>query len=140
MSKFIYRIFILTALMSLCSFAAAAQDTDKPMTADRMARMVTELKGVVRRTANDDAASDKICKRWDARKDLKGKAKNAIIDLLYTDVKAIIKDSGKRYQIYSIFSMYRQMPDDKFDKKDPEADSDTSATKVDQPVGLTFQL
>jgi hypothetical protein len=41
---------------------------------------------------------------------LTGKTKKAVINLLFEDVKSLIKDSGIQYSIYSDLSLYKQIP------------------------------
>jgi hypothetical protein len=93
---------------------AAQSGPDKPLDAKSLTALVTELKGVVSREAHDEKAPTAIAARWDARKDLTGKTKKAVINLLFQDVKSVIKDSGILYQIYQDFSLYKQMPDESF--------------------------
>jgi hypothetical protein len=98
----------------LCSafcFGAAAQ-TDQPLDAPALAALVAELKEVVAKNAPDARDSAAVAERWDRRKDLAGETKKAVIGLLFEDVRAVIKDSGVQYQIYSIFSFYKRMPDE----------------------------
>jgi biopolymer transport protein ExbD len=97
--------------------SATAQDktdkpTDKPMEAKALAALIKELKGVVTRITPDKNEAKLVGERWDKRKDLNGKAKSEVIELLYADVKSVIKDSGTQYQIYSIFSFQKQIPDE----------------------------
>jgi len=105
---------LIAALVFMCSvfsFSVAAQtDLDKPMDAKSLAALVTELKGVVSRTELDEKNAGLVAKKWDARRDLAGKTKKEVINLLFEDVKSVIQDSGIRYQIYSIFSFYKQIP------------------------------
>ena len=74
--------------------------------------MVEELKGVVSRITPDKNEAKLVAAKWDARKDLNGKTKSEVIELLFEDVKSVIKDSGTQYQIYSIFSSYKTISDD----------------------------
>jgi hypothetical protein len=103
---------VLLILCSMCSFGLMAQtDEGKPMDAKSLTALVEELKGVVSRTELDEKKSAAVAAKWDSRKDLAGKTRKQLIDLLYEDVKVVIKDSGTQYQIYSIFSFYRTIPD-----------------------------
>jgi hypothetical protein len=89
----------LALLCSIFSFSALAQ-TDKPLDAKSLTALVKELKEVVSRSAPDQKEAAAVADRWDRRQDLKGKTKRDVINLLYEDVKAVIKDSGILYQIY----------------------------------------
>lgn len=106
---------LIAALALICSvfgFTAMAQTKpDKPLDTKSLADLVEELKGVVSRTAPDEKDAKSVGEKWEARKDLAGKTKKEVINLLYEDVKSVIKDSGARYQIYSIFSFYKQIQD-----------------------------
>ena len=114
----ITRISLAAASMLLCSvfnFTAMAQtDSGKPLDAKTLSALVEELKGVVSRTATEANEAAMVGKKWNARKDLSGKTKQDVINLLYEDVKSVIRDSGTQYQIYSIFSFYKQIPDEQF--------------------------
>ena len=94
--------------------ATAQPASDKPLDAAALAVLIRELKGVVSTEARDEKASNAVAAKWDARKDLAGKTKNAVINLLYQDVKFVIKDSGILYQIYSTFSFYKRIPNESF--------------------------
>jgi len=106
-------IIALVLLWSISSFSAMAQtDSDKPLDAKSLAALVEELKGVVSKTELDEKNAKLVGEKWDARKDLAGKTKKDVINLLFEDVKSVIKDSGIQYQIYSIFSFYKQIPNE----------------------------
>lgn len=96
-------------MYSLFSFTAPAQ---KPLKAKSLAALITEFKEVISKNARSQKDADLIGAKWDKRRDLAGKTKSQVIELLYGDVKSVIKDSGIQYQIYSIFSFYEQIPDD----------------------------
>ena len=84
------------------------------MEARALAVLITELKDVVSKNARNENDARLIGARWDKRRDLTGKSKSVVINLLYDDVKAVITDSGVQYQIYSIFSFTKQIPDEQF--------------------------
>ncbi len=137
----INRINLSIALIFMCfgfSFNAIAQN--KSLDAKALSALVADLKEVVSTNVTDEKKSASIIKKWDARKDLAGKSKDEVVDLLYEDVKSIIKNPGTQYQIYSIFSMYRQIPDEAFSKKpsttDPVANSKPEIVK--KLAQLTF--
>src|SRR5436309_1864004 len=136
-------IIALVLLCSISSFSAMAQTvSDKPMDAKSLTALVEELKEVVSRSAPDqkDAAA-LVAEKWDRRKDLAGKTKREVINLLFEDVKAVIKDSGVQYQIYSIFSFYKQMPDESFSAQPQQANSVMSKSEgVKKLVDLTFSM
>lgn len=104
------------AFLLLCSvfgFSVRAQTNDaKPMTDKARTALIEELKGVVARSTPDEKDAALVADRWDKRTDLKGKTKKEVIKLLFEDVRAVIKDSGTQYELYSMFSFYKRMPDD----------------------------
>ena len=104
---------VLAFVCSVFSFGAIAQtNPDKAMNAKSLAALVEKLKEVVSRTAPDEKDAALVAEKWDERKDLAGKTKKDVINLLYADVKSVIKDSGVLYQIYSMFSFYKTIPDE----------------------------
>ncbi len=112
-------VIVWSLLCSVFSFNINAQtDSDKPLNAPQLANLITGLKQVVQENLavaeTDGKKYAAITKKWDARKDLAGKSKTQVINLLFQDVKAVVTDSGMQYQISSVFSMYKQMPDDQF--------------------------
>jgi hypothetical protein len=113
----IFKTNLIIALMfifSMFSFSAIAQtNDDKPLDAKVLTALVRELKGVVSRTEPDAKKSAAVAEKWDKRQDLAGKTKEQVIDLLYEDVKSVVTNSGTKYEIYSIFSFYKTIPDDK---------------------------
>jgi hypothetical protein len=84
---------------------------ESPLTASSRTALVEELKGVVSRTEPDEKRSAQVAAKWDRRSDLEGKSKGEVIDLLYEDVKSVITNSGTLYEIYSLFSFYKGIPD-----------------------------
>ncbi|MEZ5426780.1 MAG: Rid family hydrolase [Pyrinomonadaceae bacterium] len=103
------KTFVLMCLVF--SFNAMAQtSSDKLLEAKELAALVKELKEVVTKTSPDKNEAKQVIEKWDNRKDLAGKTKAEAIELLFEDVKSVIKDSGTQYQIYSIFSFQKQVP------------------------------
>jgi hypothetical protein len=136
---------LMAALALLCAisgFSAMAQtDSGKPLDAKSLAALVEELKGVVSSSAPDQKEAAAVADRWDKRTDLEGKAKKEVISLLFQDVRAVIKDSGILYEIYSVFAHYKRMPDDVSPaqtQKTKGARSKPAAVK--NLVDLTFQM
>ncbi len=128
-------VIVLLLMCSAFCFGAMAQD--KPMEANAIAALITEFKEVVSKNARNPNDAQLIGKKWDARKDLSGKTKSQVIELLYDDVEAVIKDSGVRYQIYSIFSFYKQIPDKKSSvSNEPTTDEDFTDPRDGQVYGI----
>ncbi len=140
----INRMKFMAALALMCSvfgFTVMAQtDSGKPMEAKTLAALVEELKGVVARTAPDANEAAMVSKKWNARRDLAGKTKRTVINLLFEDVKSVIKDSGTQYQINSIFGMYKQMPDEAIVAETPKTKGNVSKpAAVNKLVDLTYR-
>lgn len=130
-------IIVLSLMFSVFSISAFAQN--KPMAAKSLAGLITDLKEVVSKNSPDQKDAQLIGKKWDARKDLTGKNKSAVIELLWTDVKSVIKDSGVQYQIYSIFSFYKQIPDEQFGSKSkPNQTNSSKKESVEKLVDLVY--
>lgn len=117
--NFYRSLLIASVLCLLLSASGVAQDT--PLNAQQLGNLVVGLKGALKENlapvANGRASYTAITQRWDARRDLAGKAKSQVIDLLYEDVKMVVKNSGLRYQISQVFSLYHLMPDKQFSVK-----------------------
>ncbi|HMT07793.1 MAG TPA: FISUMP domain-containing protein [Pyrinomonadaceae bacterium] len=115
MKKYLYIILALVVL----AFPAAAQNA--VLNAQQLGNLVVGLKGALKENltpiANGQASYTAITQRWDARRDLSGKSKKQVIDLLYTDVEAVIKSPAIRYQVNQVFALYDRMPDSQFSAK-----------------------
>ena len=135
-------VVVLTFMCSISGFSALAQiDAGKPLDARTLAALVLELKGVVQRTAPDANEAAMVAQKWDARRDLAGKTKLAVINLLFQDVRSSIKDSGTQYQISSMFGMYKMMPDDAIKAERPQADASMSKPAlVNKLIDLTYAM
>jgi uncharacterized protein (TIGR02145 family) len=112
------------------SFNAIAQDN--PLNVQQLVNLVKGLKGALQENLQivenkGGAQYTAITKKWDARTDLAGKSKSQVIDLLYQDVKSVVKNSEMRYQISQVFSLYERMPDSQFSAK-TDAPAKTSFT------------
>jgi hypothetical protein len=115
--------------------------TDKPMEAKALAALVKELKEVVSKNSPDKNDAKLVAEKWDKRKDLAGKTKSEVIELLYEDVKSVIEDSGIQYQIYSIFSFYKMIPDKSFSAETKEDLSKmTKAELVNKLIEMTIPM
>ncbi len=107
-------------LCSIFSFSAIAQDN--PLNSQQLANLISGLKGalqenlqIIENTNGKQYVT--ITQKWDARRDLAGKSKSQVIDLLYQDVKSVVTNSGMQYQISQVFSFYKQIPDSQFSAK-----------------------
>ncbi|MGI8788709.1 MAG: hypothetical protein ACR2HG_13220 [Pyrinomonadaceae bacterium] len=138
--KLINALLVIISIVCLSQFAAAQADSAKPLSAKALAALVAELKGIVARTEPDKKKSARVAGKWDARKDLTGKTKSQVINLLYEDVKSVITDSGTQYQISSIFSTYKQMPDASFSgQKQNLTATQLKSDAAAQLLDLTFR-
>lgn len=130
------KLAILSLMFSVFSLSAIAQD--KPLTANALAGLITELKEVVSKNAPNENDAQLVSAKWDKRKDLTGKTKSVVINMLWADVKAVIKDSGVQYQIYSIFSFTKQIPDEQFAKSGANQKTSSNKEIVENLVDLVF--
>jgi hypothetical protein len=111
------------------------------MDAKSLSALVEELKGVVSKSSPDEKDAALVAEKWERRKDLAGKTKRDVINLLFKDVKAVIKDSGIQYQISSIFSFYKQMPDDALSAQTQKTDGAMSkSASVKKLINLTYRM
>ncbi len=135
-------IVALALLCSMFSFSATAQnDSGKPLAAKSLAALVKELKEVVSRMSPDAGEAALVARKWDARKDLAGKTKKEVINLLYGDVKSVIKDSGTQYQLYSTFSFYKTIPDEALSGQTQKTNTTMSKpASVNKLVDLTYPM
>ena len=150
-------VIVLSLLCSVFSVGVNAQaDSNKPLNAQQLTNLKMGLKEALQENLavaeTDGKKYAAITKKWDARKDLAGKSKTQVINLLFQDVKSVVTDSGMQYQISSVFSLYKQMPDEQFSgqtesrmgfsKSKPEAvEQLTNLTNQDHPyVGIEEEL
>lgn len=115
-TKNVLTLLFLPVVLLWCSMLGsrvmAQTNSDKPLDATALTALVEELKEVVAKATPDAKEAAQVAERWDKRTDLAGKTRKEVIELLYQDVKAVIKDSGTLYEIYSTFSFYKRMPDE----------------------------
>lgn len=137
-------VIVLSLLCSVFGFNANAQTvSDKPLNARQLANLITGLKGAVRENLavaeTDGKKYAAITQRWNARKDLAGKSKTQVINLLFQDVKAVVTDPGMQYQISQIFSLYKTMPDAQFSGQTQSTmGSDSKPQAVERLTNLTY--
>ena len=136
-------VIVLSLLCSVFGVGVNAQTSDKPLNAQQLANLKTGLKQVVQENLavaeTDGKKYAAVTQKWDARKDLAGKSKTQVIDLLFLDVKSVVTDSGMQYQISQVFSLYKQMPDDQFaGQTKSKMGSDSKPEAVEQLTNLTF--
>lgn len=115
MKKYIY----ITLALVVLAFPAAAQNA--VLNSQQLSNLIVGLKGALSENlapvSGGQASYTAIAQRWDARRDLGGKSKKQVIDLLYTDVEAVIKSPAIRYQVNQVFALYDRMPDSQFNAK-----------------------
>jgi hypothetical protein len=108
-------LLVLPALLLLGpvfgSGVTAQKNSERPLETKAVAALVSELKEVVAKSGAAEKDAESVAQKWDQRRDLAGKTKSAVINLLYQDVKTVIHDSGVQYQIYSTFAFYKRIPD-----------------------------
>jgi hypothetical protein len=131
-------IAFLVAFSVLAVGVIARTTADTPLDARSLSSLVEELKGVVSRTAPDQNEAAMVASKWNKRKDLAGKTRSKVIDMLFTDVRAVIKDSGTLYQLYSMFAFYKTIPDKPASSVAEKFKSKPAA--VNRLVDLTFRM
>ena len=136
-----------TALIKLWFIPESAEtptaenaERQKGMAKTQISALLKELKDVVSKNAPDKIEAKQVSELWDKRKDLVGKTKSEVIELLFVDVKSVIKDSGIQYQIYSIFSFYKMIPDEPVVKPNKDLTKMSKAELVDRLIEATFQF
>lgn len=139
------KFFVALALMcSVFGFGAAAQtNTAKPLEPHQVATLIVKLKDVVKHfspPANELAA---VNKKWDERKDLVGKTKREVINLLFADVKSVIPDPGNglHYEMYQAFTVFEYISDEQLFGKAPKTkDKVSKPSMVGKLVDLTYRM
>lgn len=137
-------VIVLSLLCAVFSFGVNAQtDSGKKLNAQQLANLITGLKEALHESLavaeTDEKKYTAITQKWDARKDLAGKSKTQVINLLFQDVKSVVTDSGMQYQISTVFSLYKQMPDEQFSSKTKSTmDFNSKPEAVEQLIDLTF--
>jgi hypothetical protein len=136
-------LLFLPALMFMFSVfgltATAQTNPDKALDAKAVTALIGELKEVVSNSTPDTNDAAMVAEKWNARKDLVGKTRKDVINLLYTDVKSVVKDSGALYQIYSMFSFYKTIPDEPQSAQKTNV-ALTKPAAVKKLVELTFRM
>lgn len=106
-------VFLLLAGLAVAQEAA--------LNATQLANLVVGLKGALQEnlapTSTGQQSYATITQRWDARRDLGGRSKTQVIDMLYQDVMAVIKNPQLQYQVSQVFAFYKRMPDSQFSAK-----------------------
>jgi CspA family cold shock protein len=92
------------ALVLMClgfSFSAMAQNTSNdPLDAEAVSALIQELSDGLPDLIEDEAQVTAITEKWEARKDLAGKTKAQILNLLFADVKSVIEDKDTQDNIW----------------------------------------
>ena len=105
-------IGFVSMILILSIGVSAQKKSDEPMGDEAAIALLKELDGVVKRLSPDKEEARQVCEKWYKRKNLGKKTKSQVIDLLFEDVKSVIKDSGTQYQIYSVFAFYKDAKHD----------------------------
>ncbi|MBX7169518.1 MAG: hypothetical protein K1X72_01100 [Pyrinomonadaceae bacterium] len=128
-------VLVLSLMGSVLSLTGLAQD--KPFEANSVTMLINQLKEIVSGNSPNTKDAELVAEKWAARQDLAGKSKTAVIDLLYDDVKSVIKEPGTQTQLYWIFSIYKLIPDESFAVQTRTAASSLSKK---QAVTRLFEL
>ncbi len=100
-TKLMIASFLLCLVFSIGALAQA--NSNKPLDDDAVSTLVDELKDGLSNLIEDPQVTA-ITKKWDARKDLAGKTKAAILKLLFADVKSIVKDKETQDNVWSLWT------------------------------------
>ncbi len=131
LTKTFLAFLFVSMVFSLNIFAQ--KNTTEQMGEKAVADLIKELKGVVMRLSPDKREAKLVSKKWDRRKGLGEKSKKEVIELLFEDVKSVIKDSGTQYQIYSVFSFYKNIQTQKNTDKESEWVGKDSGELLEKP-------
>ncbi len=92
----------LALLCAVFSFSALAQDNpDKRLDAEAAGSLVQELSDGLPDLIEDEAQVESIIEKWGERQDLAGKTKAQILNMLFADVKSIVKDKEIQDSIWN---------------------------------------
>ncbi len=138
LKKFVKVLVLMSLVFSLA--AIAQTNGEKPLEAKALTSLIVELKEVVSKNSPDKSEAKLVGEKWDKRTDLSGKSKGDAIELLFEDVKSVIKDSGIQYQIYSIFSFYKSIPDISPPTETKDLSTMSKAELVSKLVELTLTV
>jgi cold shock protein len=123
------------ALVLMClvfSFSAMAQNTSNdPLDAEAVAALIEELTDGLPDLIEDEAQVTAITEKWEARKDLAGKTKAQILNLLFADVKSVIEDKDTQDNIWKNWA--------EEEKSEEETPVETPQQPVTPPVATPQQ-
>ena len=99
---------LAAALMLMCavlSFGVMAQDdSNEPLDEDAAAALIEELTDGLPDLIDDEAAVTKINDKWYAREDLVGKTQTQILDMLFADIKSVVRDPETQKNIWDTWT------------------------------------
>jgi cold shock protein len=99
------QVIALVLMCLMFGFSAMAQDnSNKPLDEDGMTALVDELTNGLSDLIEDEDQVTAITDKWDAREDLAGKTRKQILNLLFADVKSIIKDKKAQDSIWKAWT------------------------------------
>jgi hypothetical protein len=120
---------LVVALGLMCvmfSFGAMAQDnSNEPFDEDAAAALVEELADGLPDLIGDEAAVTKITDKWNAREDLVGKTQTQILNMLFADVKSVVRDAETQKNIWDTWTGAADQTEEE-EAQEEEADEDWS--------------
>lgn len=119
-----YVVALLLTCLMFSVGAMAQTDANMPLDDEAVAALVDELKDGLSDVIEDPQLTA-ITTKWDARKDLSGKTKAAILNLLFADVKSVVKDKETQDKVWASWA------EDNGENSEPEPAA-TPTTK--QPI------
>ena len=101
-TKLVIVFGILCFVFSLSVIAQTNPET--PLDEDGVAELIEELTAGVTGQVEDRAQIDAITQKWEAREDLTGKTRVQILQLLFADVKSVVKQQAAQNKIWSAWN------------------------------------
>jgi len=84
--------------------APAKTEPEEPLDAEAVAALLEQFGNGLPELLEDEDGLSEIMEKWDAREDLAGKTKKQILELLFTDVKAVVADKETQDKIWSAWT------------------------------------
>jgi hypothetical protein len=98
-------VLALALMCVMFGFGAMAQDnSNTPLDEDAAAALVEELADGLPDLIDDEAAVTKITDKWNAREDLVGKTTAQILNILFADVKSVVRDAETQKNIWDAWT------------------------------------
>src|SRR4051812_23769523 len=100
-------VFTLSPRSNVSAYAVSAvpQATpEEPLDDEAASALIDELKGGLSDQIEDEAQVTAITEKWGAQEDLAGKTRKQILNLLFADVKSIIKNKKAQNSVWQAWT------------------------------------